>query len=267
MNTLLDSKRNNWLWSVTLLSLVLGMLLAAALKTQQTVKQASGISTTRVSGLTQLILDEKDRNKKLQEEIGTLRSKVDKYEKVMGEGGSQSGLLKDELEKSKLFSGLLPAQGFGVEVDLHDSTKKVVLPADTESDVRLAIMQEYIVHDQDLRTFVNELLANGAEAVSISDRDSSQRVVATTPIRCDSGVIRVNRVPMASPFTITAIGPPNVMKTALEMQNGLISNFRLIDGLTKSMVRVSTSKNLIVPAYSGATTFKYASISEAGRNQ
>ncbi len=260
MNTPLDSKRNSWLWQITLLSAVLGMLLAAALKTQQTVKQASGIPTTRVSGLTRLILDEKDRNKKLQEEIGGLRAKVDKYEQAMGEGGSdsQTKLLKDELAKAKLFGGLAPVEGPGVEVVLRDSPKPI--PPNSSGDVA----GFYLIHDIDLRLFVNELFANGAEAVSITDADSTQRIVAATPIRCDAGVIRVNRVPMASPFTITAIGPPNVMKTALEMQNGLISLFRVIPDLTKGMIRVKTSNHLTIPAYAGSTSFTYAAAQTGG---
>jgi uncharacterized protein YlxW (UPF0749 family) len=264
MNTPLDSKQKNWLWQITLLSVVLGMLLAASLKTQQTVKRASGIPTTRVSGLTQLILDEKERNKKLQDEIGSLRAKADKYEQAMGGGGneSQTRILKDELAKAKLFAGLSPAEGKGVEVVLRDSTKPI--PTDSNPEIAASIAAEYIIHDMDLRQFVNELFASGADAVSISDKDSTQRIVAVTPIRCDAGVIKVNHVPMASPFTIAAIGPPNVMKTALEMQNGLVSLFRINDALTKTMVRIRTSDHLVIPAYSGITSFTYATTAKGG---
>ncbi|MCX6375352.1 MAG: hypothetical protein NTU88_04835, partial [Armatimonadetes bacterium] len=63
MNPKFDFKRNSWIWQVTVLSVVLGMLLAAALKTQQSVKLASGIPTTRISGLTQVLLDEREQKK------------------------------------------------------------------------------------------------------------------------------------------------------------------------------------------------------------
>lgn len=248
----LGVKREGWLWQVTLLSVMLGMLLAAALKTQQTVKRVSGIPTTRFSGLAQLLLDEKERNQLLQKEVREQRAKVDAYERVLGEGGNETEVLKKELQKSKMLAGLLPAEGPGVEVTLQDYPKAI--PPDSEPELN----QEYIIHDYDLRTFVNELLASGAEAVAISDADSSQRIVAVTPIRCDAGVIRVNRVPMASPFTITAVGPPNALKSVLEMKNGAIVQFRFIEGLTKSMVRVRTVKHLEIPAFSGSTSFIYA---------
>ena len=245
-------RRENWLWQVTVMSVILGMLLAAALKTQQNVKKVSGIPTTRFSGLAQLLLDEKDRNRLLQKEVREQRAKVDAYERALGEGGTETEILKKELEKSKLLAGLLPAEGPGVEVTLQDFPKAI--PPNSEPELN----QEYIIHDWDLRMFVNELLASGAEAVAISDADSTQRMIANTPIRCDAGVIRVNRVPMASPFTITAIGPPNALKSVLEMNNGAIVQFRFIEGLTRAMVKVKTSKHLVIPAYSGSTSFIYA---------
>ena len=240
-----------------MLSVVLGMLLAAALKTQQSVKLASGIPTTRISGLTQLLLDEREQKKVLQVKLTGLQAKVDRYERAVGQGGTQSQILKDELYKAKLLAGLLPAKGPGVEVVLRDSRKP--MPADMEPGLR----PEWNIHDSDLRLFVNELFANGAEAVTISDKDSTQRIIANTPIRCDAGVIRVNRVPMSSPFTVTAIGPPNALKSALEMPNGVISQFRFVEGLTPTMVKVNTGSNLYVPSYSGTTSFIYATTAES----
>lgn len=256
MNPMFDFKRNSWIWQVTLLSVVLGMLLAAALKTQQSVKLASGIPTTRISGLTQILLDEREQKKVLQVKLTDLQAKVDRYERAVGEGGTQSQILKDELYRAKLLAGLLPAKGDGVEVLLRDSRKP--MPADLEPGLR----PEWIIHDSDLRLFVNELFANGTEAIAISDQDSTQRIIANTPIRCDAGVIRVNKMAMSSPFTIIAIGPPGVLKSALEMPNGLISQFRFVEGLTPSMVKVKIGKDLYVPSYSGTTSFRYATTAE-----
>lgn len=248
----LGVRRERWIWQVTVLSVVLGMLLAAALKTQQNVKRVSGIPTTRFSGLAQLLLDEKDRNRLLQKEVREQRAKVDAYERAIGQGGTETEILKKELEKYKLLAGLLPAEGPGVEVTLRDYPKEI--PSNSKPELN----QEYIIHDYDLRVFVNELLASGAEAIAITDADSTQRIIANTPIRCDAGVIRVNRVPMASPFTITAIGPPNALKSTLEMNNGAIVQFRFIEGLADSMIKVKTAKRLVIPAYSGSTSFLYA---------
>lgn len=255
MSAGLDLKQK-WIWQVSMLSIVLGMLLAAALKTQQNIRVKSGIPTTRVSGLAQALLDEKDRNRLLQKEITDLRAKVDAYEQAGREGTSQGRLLGEELKKAKFLAGLVPAQGAGVEVTLRDSRRTP--PVDLGPELE----QDYIIHDLDLRNFVNELLANGAEAIAVNDRDSSQRIIASTSIRCVGGIIRVNDVAMAPPFVISAIGPPDVLESALEMRGGIIEQFRPIEGLGSGMVQVRKKRHLTVPAYSGSTLFKYAATVE-----
>ncbi|MHB1000947.1 MAG: DUF881 domain-containing protein [Armatimonadota bacterium] len=252
MNFRISPNRDNWVFQISILCVVLGMLLAAALKTQWNIRNSSGIPTTRFTGLAQALLDEKDRNKLLREEIVDLRSKVDKYESVQGKDTTKTKILSDELQKVKFMAGLIPAEGKGVEITLRDSPKRLPIDSDPE------ITQFYIVHDADLRDFVNELVANGAEAVAISDKSTTQRFTSKTAIRCVGGVIKVNDVPMGPPFVITAIGPPDLLKGAFEMQGGLLDNFRFIDGLTKSMVQIKKKDNLSVPAYSGNTSSIYA---------
>jgi len=256
MNAPLDLKRSGWIWQVTILSLVLGMLLAAALKTQQTLKRSSGIPTTRVSGLAQLVLDEKDRNSLLRKEITDLRAKVDEYERALGEGTTQTELLRDELQKAKFLAGLTPAKGDGIEVTLRDSTLEP--PADYPADL---VMDDYIIHDQDLLLFVNELLANGAEAVAVND----QRVISKTAIRCVGATIRVNDVPVGPVYTITAIGPPDVLESALKIRHGVIDQFRYDKRLAKNMIQVKKKTNLGLPAYSGSTLFKYTAVVDPER--
>lgn len=255
MNLRLDPKRDGWIIQISVLCIVLGMLLAASLKTQWSIRNSSGIPTTRFSGLAQALLDEKDRNKLAREEIIDLRAKVDKYEMAQGKGTNKSQILSDELQKVKFLAGLTPAYGKGVEITLRDSPK--LPPSDDPS-----IVQIYLVHDSDLRDFVNELIANGAEALAISDKTSTQRIIGKTAIRCVGGVIKINDVPMGPPFVITAIGPPDLLSGAMQMRGGLMDNFRFTTGLTKSMVQIKVKDNLSVPAYSGNTSQMYATPSQ-----
>lgn len=251
MNLSIDLKRNAWIWLITIFCLVLGMLLAASLKTQQTIRTKFGIPTTRVSGLAQALLDEKAMNKSLRNRITDLMGKADEYEMAMTEGTTKSQVLGKELQKSKFLAGLTSASGSGIEVTLNDSSK---VPADTDP----VLAAEYIIHDLDLRNFVNELLANGAEAISIKDKDNNQRIIATTSIRCVGGAIQVNSVPMSPPFVITAIGPSHTLESALKMPGGIIDQFHAIPGIASSMVQVKRKDHIVVPAYTGNITFKYA---------
>lgn len=254
IKSLLNVKSSSWVWQVTMLSFILGMLLAAALKTQIMVKTASGIPTTRFSSLAQVLLDEKDRSKLLQAEITDLRAKLDKYEASRGQDTAKAKFLSSELKDTKLLAGLVPVQGEGVEITLCD------VPGGPPSGTPAVLQAEYIIHDIDLRNIINELFANGAEAVSVSDGDTEQRIIAVTAVRCVGGPIQVNRVPMSPPFLVKAVGPPGTMAGGLKMPNGLIDNWHALPGLGRKMVKIKKSSQITIPAFSGNTSsiFLYA---------
>lgn len=249
-NLSLDFKRNSWLWLITLFCLLLGMLLAAALKTQENIRTNTNIPSSHFSGVVQALLDEKETNKSLRKRISGLLAKNREYESA--DADTKSLLLSSELRKSKFLAGLAPAEGEGVEVTLRDSTAKV--PTDTDP----SLLGEYIIHDQDLRNVVNELLANGAEAVSIKDQGNNQRITGITSIRCVGGVIQVNHVPMSPPFIVCAIGPKDTLESSLKMPGGMIERARFLPNLGKKMIQVKTVDNLILPSYSENVSFRYA---------
>jgi len=243
----LGLKKSSWIWHVTLLSFVLGMLLAAALKTQQTIRFKSGIPTTRLPVLAKAWADEKERTETLRKEITDLRAKLTQYENALGQGGSQSGLLRNQLQEYALQAGLVAVRGPGVQVVLQDSKKRP--PPDASPELG----DDYNIHDYDIRDFVSELFVSGAEAIAVND----QRMIATSSIRCVGSPIQVNGVPMSPPFVITAIGPADDMESALKMRGGVIDQFRILEDLT-DMVKVYNRKDLLVPAYSGSTRHDYA---------
>lgn len=255
----LNSKHNGWVIQLTVLSLVLGALTAAALKTQQAVRTGSGIPSTRFPALAQALLDEKDKNKLLRKEITDLRSKLNEYEQSWGRETAQASLLSEELQKARMLAGLVPVEGPGLEVTLQD------YPGRIPNDLPPVIRDEYLIHDMDIRDVINELFANGAEAISIRCGDSEQRVIAQTAIRCVGTAIQVNQVEMSSPFTIVAIGPPKTMESGLRTRGGILDNWRLdtaegASDLASRMVIIKRKDQLVVPAYSGSTSslFKWA---------
>ena len=254
-----DLKRGGgWLIPVTILSVVLGMLLAAALKTQQNIRNSS-IPSNRFSNLASAYLDEKNRNKQLERSLAEERAKIAGIEQSQGEGNSRVKLLQEELNKMKLSAGLVPVEGQGVEVVLQDFPGRI--PRDTPAVLR----DQYIIHDVDLRDTVNELYANGAEVISIGDGDTEQRLISSTAIRCVGGTIQINGVDMTSPFTIKAIGPSNAMQKGLTMIGGLVDNWRPIQGIAGKMISVKQQKNLYIAAYTGDVSrlFIWAKVAES----
>lgn len=247
MSTPLETKRNTWIVQVTVLSVVLGMLLAAALKTQQTIKIKSGITTTRFPGLVQALQQERHTNEVLRAEIASYQEKLKKYQEALGQGSARTQVLYQDLETAKFLAGLTPATGPGIEVILRDSRKRP--PPDAPEDLK----QEYIIHDRDIRTLINELLAAGAEAIAVN----GQRIIATSAIRCSGPVTKINDVEMSSPFIVQAIGPPDTMESALKMPGGFVEQFMITEDLS-DMVQIRKKASITVPAYSGSTRFLYA---------
>ncbi|MDV3126237.1 DUF881 domain-containing protein [Mycobacterium sp. 21AC1] len=121
----------------------------------------------------------------------------------------------------------------GVSKDLSDVSKQ-----------RVAGSQQVIL-DRDLQLVVNSLWASGAEAVSVG----GVRVGAGVTIRQAGGGILVDNQPIASPYAIVAIGPPNGMADAFDRSPGL-QRLRLLETSYGAGVRVSSGDGLSVPAVS-----------------
>ena len=121
-------------------------------------------------------------------------------EKVRGEAAANTEGSEDkeaELKKNNMIIGLTDVTGEGVTVTLKDNTNVTSESISEYDDISL-----YLVHEEDIRSIVNELENAGAEAISINE----QRVISTTSITCEGNVISVNGQKVSSPFTIKAIG-------------------------------------------------------------
>ena len=109
-------------------------------------------------------------------------------------------------------------------------------------------INDYVVHDEDLRSVVNELYNAGAEAISIN----GQRLVNTSAITCSGTVITINGIKLNSPFVISAIGNPESLYS-IERTGGYIELMRQ----TGAIAETTKSNNITVPKFSGALSSKY----------
>ncbi len=73
-------------------------------------------------------------------------------------------------------------------------------------------INDYVVHQQDIEAVVNALWAGGAESMMIMD----QRVLFNSAVRCSGNVLLLQGKKYSPPFTISAIGPVDNMKKALD---------------------------------------------------
>jgi len=119
----------------------------------------------------------------------------------------------------------------GVSRDLTDVSKQRVAGS------------RQIILDRDLQLVVNSLWAAGAEAVAVG----GIRIGPNVTIRQAGGAILVDNHPIASPYSIVAIGPPNTMRDTFDRSPGLI-RLRLLETSYGVGVTVSTGDGLTVPA-------------------
>lgn len=231
-----------WILKITLMSIILGMLIAVSLKTQTNIRRTIVPPGVRFDELAGLYQGKTRENARLRSQIDELEKKNTELLNSMAKGTNDASAMNSELQDAKLLAGLTEVQGSGLIVTLKDSMKKI-----PEADPLGPTA--YIIHDLDIRDVTNELRAAGAEAVSVN----GQRLISTSAIRCAGPVILVNDVDIATPYIIKAIGDPKTLESALRMRGGFVE--RLPD---PKMIDIVQQQDVSVESFSGSRQFKYA---------
>ena len=153
---------------------------------------------------------------------------------------------EQSLNENNTLLGLTDVQGPGVIITLKDSEYA------TNKNIGIKKKKKnFLVHDANLREIVRILKSSDAEAISINE----QRVDSSTAIICSGNVIRVNDEKVGSPFTIKAIGSP-------ELLYGNLQN--TIKNLNKSgiTVKIEKNENLDIAKFGGTIRYEYARSTE-----
>ncbi|MGI6128637.1 MAG: DUF881 domain-containing protein [bacterium] len=229
-------RRSSQIW-ITIICVMLGVILAAQLRTQAGIKQ--DIPTKRIEEMASLLMQAESERDLLRSELHKLQAQLND---VMNQRKSVAAGIQDELQQVRIAAGLVAMEGPGVVVTLKDSTR-VAQPG---QDPNL-----FLIHDEDLLKLVNELKAANAEAITVND----QRVVASTEIRCAGPTISVNNTRIGPPYIIQAIGDPDDLESALKMRGGIVETMQFW-GI---QVQIEKKDHLVLPAYVGGHTFRFAS--------
>lgn len=183
--------------------------------------------------LREKLLEITEENQEKERMLRELQIRVSEKEEELAQMENKLQQTIQELETYRLLAGIIETQGPGVIVTLEDS--EYVSDAQNPND--------YIVHEQDVRRVVNELLAAGAEGISINE----QRYIHSTAIRCVGPTIIVNNVKSTAPFQIKAIGDPDTLYNALNMPGGIVDTFQML-GIT---IKLEKNDQIFLPAYVG----------------
>ncbi len=235
--------RASWWVSLFVLCAVLGALIGLSFKTQNRIRQFS-VPASNYPALVQEYLILKKNVNDQQSTIKGLRQDNAKLVATTSSGGNQARVLAAEVSHANFLAGLTAVQGPGLVVTLSDSKNHV------QGGLPAAIMPT-LIHDTDINAVVNELKAAGAEAISIND----QRLIAISPVRCAGPTVYVNGTPQTPPYVLRVIGSPKDLQTALNLPGGVADSLRQID---PAMIKMQKAPRVVIPAYSGAFTPRYA---------
>ena len=225
-------KLKNVYWSVALVGLVLGVILAVQYRMTRDVQQNEAIRRTQE--LAEQVEQMKMEHDVLQTQLSRMRGQLENLSTE-----TLAPQSKEEMDLTMIFAGITKLTGSGVEVTLKDSN---VTQKTDNSNL-------YLIHDEDILKVVNELKAGGAEAIAVN----GQRLIATTEISCSGPTIRINKKALAPPFVITAIGNPETIEGALKMRGG-VTEYLQFFGI---QVSVKKLEQLAIPAYSGSIKSDY----------
>jgi uncharacterized protein YlxW (UPF0749 family) len=200
------------------------------------------------AALVSRVVAAQDARNALEAQERSLSSNVDQLrnDELGASGAVSAGIAREEL-----LAGTIAVKGRGVRVRLADA----VAPTATQGNTRkgtIPLGAVQLITDRDVRSVVNQLWSDGAEAISVND----VRLTPTAAIRFAGEAVLVDFEPIASPYTIRAIGNPDSLDTGFA-SSAIASRYQTLaaaDGIDFSF---DEEDSLTLPA-SAATTPRYA---------
>lgn len=208
--------------SAALVALFLGVLVVTQVRTQDVYSRSLELESP--ASLTTLIANLAESNSELRREVFDLRLRT---EAARADAASGKGTLSEaqrQLGQLEVFSGGTRVDGPGISVRIDG-------PFD----------------DKALSDLVNELRNAGAEAIAMNGLRVGPRSwfgMAT------DGTLTIDATAVRGPWTVSAIGSPDVLYVAMTRTGGIIGQFELIYRGTRFLVARETALEL--PALAAA---------------
>jgi uncharacterized protein YlxW (UPF0749 family) len=239
--------RRLWVLGVPLVFGLAGLLFATSAETAQGTDLRAG----RRLELNDLIRAEEQRVADSQRQLEDLRAEVEDLSGRVAARSERGDTLRSRAQDLGRPAGLVAVRGPGLTVTLDDAPRPaegVELPGDPSPD-------DLVVHQQDVQAVVNALWAGGAEAMQLMD----QRVVSTSAVRCVGNTLILHGVVYSPPFTITAVGPVEDMRSALESAPYVQLFQQYVDAYGLGY-EVEEQEAVRLPPYEGTLRMEYARV-------
>jgi uncharacterized protein YlxW (UPF0749 family) len=141
-----------------------------------------------------------------------------------------------------LQAGLTAVSGPGVLVTLREPSGPTATPTPGRGGTT-GIGATNILTDRDVRSVVNELWHDGAEAISVND----VRLTPTSAIRFAGEAVLVDFQPITSPYHIAAIGDADLLSTNFA-QSAVASRYQTLTGVEGIGFSFTDASDLTLPA-------------------
>lgn len=196
-----------------------------------------------------------DRVRTAQDNADSLAGDLDKAERELANEQNTalpaSGTLARTLDQAKLAAGQVAVTGPGLVVTLGEPKKAPATP-DPGRAGTVPITRTHILSDRDIRSVVNELWSDGAEAIAVN----GIRLTPTSAVRFAGEAVLVDFQPITSPYRIKAIGDADTLATEFA-QSSPASRYQTLKGVDGITFTFTDQGRLSLPA-SNAMTPRYA---------
>jgi uncharacterized protein YlxW (UPF0749 family) len=193
---------------IVVLLALLGFTLVVQVKSNSA---DSGLASARQEDLVRILSDLEAREERLRDEIADLEES--QRQLTSGAEGRQAALDEATRRADELgvLAGTLAARGPGLTVRFQEGSERLKASAILDA--------------------VQELRGAGAEAMQIAGGDGTAvRVVASTWFLDSEGGIQVDGRKLSAPYTISVIGEPRTMETALQIPGGVVESVQNDNG-------------------------------------
>lgn len=194
--------------STAIVALFLGILVVTQVRAQDVYSRSLELETP--SSLTTLIANLAETNNTLRAEIFDLRLRTEQAREDVTSGKGTLTEAARQLAQLEVFAARTAVSGQGISVKVDGS-----------------------FDDKALNDLVNELRNAGAEAIAVNGVRVGPR--SWFGITADRS-LTVDAAPVRGPWTVTAVGAPDVMYVAMTRTGGIIGQFELIYRSTRFSV-------------------------------
>jgi uncharacterized protein YlxW (UPF0749 family) len=202
--------------SLSMVAIIVGVMLIGQLRSQAPAIELSSLTAQELSDLISTL---ESVNTQLGNELSAVTQQVDGIQRRAVEGESDLLPVREEAVRLSAFAGMVAVEGQGIVLEIE-----------------APIFQPTNVTD-----LIHELRSAGAEAIAIDDI----RITASSVPVLGTGAVEIDGVEISNAFTVTAIGSPDGLKSALERPGGML---QLLQLSIEATYRIETREHVTIPA-------------------